>query len=475
MTVTDETLDENTPDRAPSAADAPATSPDADASSAATAASDASDDTVARAGDTASRHTEATSPGAANGADRPQYGVGPFTVREVALGGVWLVAFVVSFFPVNLLLGEARALIGGTNVWVSGLSWILTIGLPTVAVFLIALRRLSPQGIRRVGSLGIDQFASVAFAVSAVLWLSWLWETIAIAIEFGLWARSWVIWVEVVLMLAGVVLTVFAPLLPVLKDDFAGRREVVAHRNARPVRAVTPRPARERPARPARPAAPAPAAADGSGSTPSAGTSAPAPVTDGSAPYGSGPYGSGAYGSGPYGSDTPDSGAYTRSFDAPESADADDLDDTSAPGAYRSSYEPGPRRSSASSDSAPVYGSSFDDGSADDRSVDDTATAATDVFAPLTGRDARDTAVDDTAVDDTAVDDTVATAPAAQQAFWALAPEERDIVDDYGVPMFRIGPTAWALVIEDRGAAFVVRHEDGRIGYLHDVSGITRG
>jgi hypothetical protein len=61
------------------------------------------------------------------------------------------------------------------------------------------------------------------------------------------------------------------------------------------------------------------------------------------------------------------------------------------------------------------------------------------------------------------------------QAFWALAPEERDVVDEYGAPLFRVGPTAWALVIEDRGETFVVRHEDGRVGYLHDVADVTRG
>ena len=57
----------------------------------------------------------------------------------------------------------------GPSVWTHGIDWVLTIGLPTVAVFLIVLRRLSPQGIRRVGSLGIDQFASVAFSVAAAL------------------------------------------------------------------------------------------------------------------------------------------------------------------------------------------------------------------------------------------------------------------------------------------------------------------
>ena len=47
--------------------------------------------------------------------------------------------------------------------------------------------------------------------------------------------------------------------------------------------------------------------------------------------------------------------------------------------------------------------------------------------------------------------------------------------DELGMPLFTVGPTAWALVIEDRGDTFVVRHEDGRVGYLHDTSGVTRG
>jgi hypothetical protein len=61
------------------------------------------------------------------------------------------------------------------------------------------------------------------------------------------------------------------------------------------------------------------------------------------------------------------------------------------------------------------------------------------------------------------------------EPFWILAPTERDVLDERGHPLFRIGPTAWALAIEDRGGAFVVRHEDGRIGYLHDIFDITKG
>lgn len=273
----------------------------------------------------------------------PQYGVGPFSIREVSLVGVWLVAFVVSFFSLDALRFD--------SVWTSGLLWVLTIGVPTVAVFLLVLRRLSPDGIRRVGSLGIDQFASVAFSVAAVLWLQLIWETVAVVAQGGPWLRSWVMWVEMVLMLAGVVLTVFAPLIPPFAEDFQGRREVAAHRNARPIRAVSPR---------------------------------PAPV-------------------------------------AAPALQVDDAVEALSP--------------SASEDQAEAWSPSH----------------TRDTFEP------------------------VETAPVRQQAFWALVPEERMIVDETGLVVFQIGPDAWALVIEDRGDEFVVRHEDGRVGFLRDVEGVTRG
>lgn len=274
-----------------------------------------------------------------------QYGVGPFTVREIALMGVWLLAFIVSFFSVWVEVPVSAALLPFGSVWSSGIDWILTIGVPTVAVFLIVLRRFSPDGIRRVGSLAVDQFASVAFSVSAVIWLGILWTNIARAIQTGLWLSSWVVWVEFFLMIAGVFLTVLAPFIQPFDEDFRGRREVPAHRNARPVRGVVPRPAAAR----------------------------------------------------------------------------------------RAASEP---------DYAPR----------------ETPSEQTAVFAPFE--------------DDRAV---VEPAPSTSQAFWALAPADRVVVDDNGIPLFTIGPAAWALVIEDRGDTFVVRHEDGRVGYLTDVSGVTRG
>nr|WP_243847552.1 hypothetical protein [Microbacterium ulmi] len=301
----------------------------------------------------------------------PQYGVGPFSIREVAIAGIWLVAFVVSFFPVTATWTGTTAAIRLTwgSVWTSGLPWVLTIAVPTVAVFLLVLRRLSPQGIRRVGSLGIDQFASVAFSVATVVWLGWVWDTVAFAAGSGIWTRSWVMWVEFALMIAGVVLTVFAPVIPPLAEDFEHRPEVVAHRSARPIRAVSPRP-------------------------------------------------------------TPTFSAFAEPSP------------TEAPG-Y--AYDAGDPAEPAEPESA-EYGLAGDQ----------------EDWKPLHTRNTFDDVEPEQAT-------------VRHQAFWALAPEERDVVDESGIPIFRIGPTAWALVIEDRGDSFVVRHEDGRLGYLLDVRGVTRG
>lgn len=269
----------------------------------------------------------------------PQYGIGPFSIREVSLLGVWALAFLFSFFPLYVDNEFSRVVGGGETVWTSGIDWILAIGAPTVAVFLLVLRRFSPDGIRRFGSLAIDQFASVAFSVAALVWFSWLWTNIARGAATGFWLNSWVVWVEVILMAAGVVLTVVAPFIPPFHEDFLHRPESVSHRNARRARPVVAR-----------------------------------PVSD---------------------------SRYTMA--------APSVDPDPAPFGDPVEEEPVP-----------------------------------------------------------------APAP-AHQAFWALVPEERDVVDENGIPLFRIGPTAWALVIEDRGDSFVVRHEDGRVGYLTDVSGVTRG
>ncbi|MDE0546765.1 hypothetical protein [Microbacterium sp. C7(2022)] len=348
----------------------------------------------------------------------PQYGVGPFSVREVALLGVWIVAFVVSFFSISVVRFD--------SVWTSGISWILTIGVPTAAVFLLVLRRLSPQGIRRVGSLGIDQFASVAFSVSSIVWLQMIWETVAFASQTGQWVRTWVIWVSFFLMVAGVFLTVFAPFIAPFDEDFAGRDEVPAHRNARPIRPVVARPV----------SAPAPVAeADESAEDDRPAETYPV-ANDGFDP------------ADPYASSV-------AAAQASEPGTAEDRNATGVIDVDDAEVDAVPADNAADADASVIEsieasGESADAGAVTDEPAEDAEAAAES-------------------------DDEPAAAPARVQAFWALVPEERDVVDDLGLPLFRIGPTAWALVIEDRGDSFVVRHEDGRTGILHDVSGVTRG
>lgn len=362
----------------------------------------------------------------------PQYGVGPFSIREVALAGTWLVAFVVSFFPIYGDLGE------GPSVWSSGIDWVLTIGVPTVAVFLIVLRRLSPQGIRRVGSLGIDQFASVAFSVATVLWLTILWTSFVRLASGAIFLATWVVWVEFFLMLAGVLLTVLAPFIAPFAQDFRGRPEIPAHRSARPVLPVSPRPAYVRPE---------PAAGE---DTPYADDTADAP---GAAP---------AYGTdGPHDTDAPYAAAPASPADAEALRDSE-IDAQGTPDAT-ADY--------AATTVIPLDQQDLDDSPQTAAAADEPVPAAeTAVTEPAHARESFEHVENPSST----VEPAAATAP-QHQAFWALVPEERDIVDEIGIPVFRIGPTAWALVIEDRGDVFVVRHEDGRIGYLHDVSGVTRG
>lgn len=407
----------------------------------------------------------------------PEYGILGFTLRELLIVGVWLIAFIASFFPY----------VGDASIWGAGIQWILPIGAPTVAVFLLVLRRFSPDGIRRVGSLGIDQFASVAFSVSAVFWLGALWNAVAFVIEFGVFGLPWNGVVQLLAALALVVLTVFAPLVPGLKEDFQGRLVTLAHRNANPVRPVIARP-RPEPAAPehdtsvASDAHPAPhteaepeaghivpdAASDASEShlAPVAPTTdpVPAPHTIEAAPP-----------------------AYTTTAAPAAGIDVElsgeqatdevarlDLAEQVPLSSHASGGGTGTEETTSDEEYTPAY-------SRRSRGQEPEIVSDTGSIESLLGATARDVSSAETtafpALDDET--DFAATNPqdsfSAPQPFWILAPTERDVHDERGESIFRIGPNAWALVIEDRGGAFVIRHDDGRIGYLHDIADITRG
>lgn len=385
----------------------------------------------------------------------PEYGILGFTLRELLIVGVWLVAFIVSFFP----------LAGGSSIWGAGIQWILPIGVPTVAVFLLVLRRFSPDGIRRVGSLGIDQFASVAFSVSAVIWLGTLWTAVAGVIEFGVFALAWSGIVQLVAAIALVALTVFAPIIPGLKEDFHGRLVTLAHRNANPVRPVIARP---------RPDAVADDQ-DDQDDRQNEGNDEPAPGH--AAPEVDQPLrGSEPTQTRGAGLDVELSGQQTT-----DEVARFDIAGQVPLAAHVSGGGTGTEQTTADEEYVPTYSrrSRNQDIVSDTGSIEallGTARSVEHIDADSEADEDDDAAADEFAGASEDVETTnLRTAPSAAQPFWILAPTERDVHDERGEPLYRIGPTAWALVIEDRGGAYVVRHDDGRIGYLHDISDISKG
>ncbi|GAB3278248.1 hypothetical protein GCM10027449_18300 [Sinomonas notoginsengisoli] len=143
--------------------------------------------------------------------------LGPFTVRDLTLFGGVLVTFVGSLLP---LLDRSLP----ANLWNASNLFFLTIGVlaPVAAAALFAWRRFSPGQRLRVGSLSVDQFASVVAVLSAsfyfVLGVTSLTAGAVVGLLGGL------------AMLAS---TTVARLIPPFAADFDGRPEVPAHVVAR--------------------------------------------------------------------------------------------------------------------------------------------------------------------------------------------------------------------------------------------------
>jgi hypothetical protein len=438
----------------------------------------------------------------------PQQGHFGFTLRELIIGGAWLLAFALSFVP-----GAGSILDITSTVWTMNGAWLLTIGVPTVATFLVVLRRLSPEGIRRVGSLGIDQFASVAYTVAAVSWAVLLWQQVAlVAATRQSLLVTWAAWAELVLMLVLVVVTVFAGLVPGLKEDFEGRMETIAHRNADPVRPVV---SKTRPV-PARGSVADPQTADeadsvlehdagraheaelGAAGHVSAGTSV-TPELDAEAEY----VPVRRRGSFLASDESPDDApafpapaGHNEDDEAPAQGEALDEAHADAPTeVFTAAILDEGSEPEADADDERNVDERIDDERIDERpdsgtedESDAPAQTSSDTLTQVLGDLLVSSSADDVATRAVPVSpDRSASAESRTEAhpvirgseqaqpFWALAPDVRPVHDARGDEIFEIGPDAWILVLEDRGGAFVVRHDDGRVGYLHYTDDMTRG
>ncbi|MEO8221787.1 MAG: hypothetical protein ABI563_13500 [Specibacter sp.] len=157
---------------------------------------------------------------------------GPLTIRDLAVLGSVALIFIASVVPIIVTIA------GSFNLWnVAGLFYLgVGVILPLAVGALFLVRRLSPGVNIRIGSLSIDQFASVVASFATFFFFTGTVTTFGVAYLLGLVG-------SVVLLTA----TVCAQWIPMLASDFAGRAEVPAHVAARNAVAPAKRPAAPKP------------------------------------------------------------------------------------------------------------------------------------------------------------------------------------------------------------------------------------
>jgi hypothetical protein len=422
---------------------------------------------------------EAAKPGTTN-----QAVLGPFTVRDLAVFAATLILFVASLLPMFAVR---------YNLWNLGSLFFLGLGivLPLIVSALFAARRLSPATKIRIGSLSIDQFASVVASFSVAFFFLSVAGAYVPTLLAGL--------IGSLLLFAATVLGRF---IPFFAGDFLGREESPAHVVARESAVPLPKPHT--------PKVPKPAADTAAASRPGVPAASAAPAAEAHA-------GSSALHTGPFSVATPDAShsAATPAAAAPSAAE----------------HAPAAAFSSAPSAAEPVpeAAASFAPEEVDWTASDDStpATRAADVVPPAAAATAaEETQIGDlptagtaaaasagTATDDGGTPDAASARPApaepdaatavhqqvrreepigatvdpasrpeesdeqpVHEAFWFAVAQHRTAVDPQtGAPAFVIEPGGWVLALEDRGDEFLVQHTDGRVGLLRDLSNIERG
>ncbi len=163
---------------------------------------------------------------------------GPFTARDLVVGIGIILLFLSSVLPLEVLRGI------GVNLWNSAGLFQLALGilLPAVVLVLFVVRRLAPQTPLRIGSLSVDQFASVVASLALAFYFLTIVTIYSVSGIIG--------FIGALVLFAG---TVCARWIPQLAADFVGRPETPAHpvaRDAVPAahRPKAPQPAAQRPA-----------------------------------------------------------------------------------------------------------------------------------------------------------------------------------------------------------------------------------
>lgn len=437
--------------------------------------------------------------------DANQAVLGPFTVRDLAVFAATLILFIASLLPI---FGGRYNLWNLNNLFFLGLGAIL----PLIVSALFAARRLAPATKIRVGSLSIDQFASVVacFAV-AFFFLS----------VAGAYVPSLLVGLIGALVLFAA--TVLGRFLPYLSGDFKDRAEAPAHIVAReaavPVRKPRapkePKPGSDNKpggkllgaageklgsaggklfggagsgssaVQPGSPAEPASAGQPGSAGQPASAGREPAAHgashhTPATAAVPQATAGAGAAGAPAAGHNFsgPDLSGHAPDVDAgPPTQAADVVRPASAAAAEDTQFGDLPAAAGGSSATQSGGGQhGHYDGGAQQASAAQAARstweppAATAVHQQIRTEEPIGATVDPSSRHDELDDQPI------HEAFWFAVAQHRTAYDPRtGAPAFVIEPGGWVLALEDRGHEFLVQHTDGRLGVLRDLSNIERG
>ncbi len=157
---------------------------------------------------------------------------GPLTLRDLVVLGAVVIIFIASVVPM------ISTLTGNLNLWnIAGLFYLgIGVVLPLVVGCLFLARRFSPEAKVRIGSLSVDQFASVVASLSAFFFLVGTVSSFSVAYVIGFLGS-----------LVFLMVTVCATWIPVFAADFAGRAEAPAHVAARDAVPAAKRPVKPKP------------------------------------------------------------------------------------------------------------------------------------------------------------------------------------------------------------------------------------
>ncbi|WP_427129296.1 hypothetical protein [Pseudarthrobacter sp. S9] len=422
--------------------------------------------------------------------------LGPFTIRDLTVFGSTLLLFVASLIPMFDF---------SYNLWNLGSLFFLGLGivLPLIVSALFVARRVSPETRIRIGSLSMDQFASVVASFAVAFFF------LAVA---GAFVPSML--VALVGALGLFAATVLARLIPYFAGDFLGREEAPAHVVAREAAAPVRMPrapkapkalktAKE--AGPAKETGPAKAAGVAGWArrmTPGVHSAAPESTPRGYESFGAASGGAvpgvavpGAEGAVPAAASAESAPSAAATAVAPSHgtgpAPAPSAPETQVSGIVPAAAPPAASAPSAASAAeqtqaagvvAPAASAASASSAASAPAAPAEETRAADV--PVAAGGSAPTTVNPQVRPQEPIGATVdpASRPVeddvqpVHEAFWFAVAQPRSAVDEHtGAPAFVIEPGGWVLALEDRGHEFLVQHTDGRVGLLRDLSNIERG